>query len=288
VSGRHDEPRIADELFALARDGTSGAVEINGEPGGTIYLNEGDLAFAESAAAPDLAARLIGSRRLSTEQWKMLLAENRPRGDFGALLVEEGLIAREDLQAVLRSIVLDVITALTVMPACRSSMAGVRLVSRAQPWVGSMLSIEIEPVLTEVARRARRLARDEVPLEARPKVSDLRGPWGTVKREHWSIACRIDGATTVQELAWRNGFALYDTIESVSELIRGGFCTLLSPEDAGPASSPPSPEAAPLPRRRQRASTPAAVPEGDGEPPFAPTNPEVLSLILDGLKQMGE
>lgn len=337
VSGSHDGPGILDDLYTLARSGASGAVEINGDPGGTIYLNESHLTFAESAATPDLASRLIGSGRLSGEQWNLFLTGNRPHDGIGALLVKQGLITEEELRAVLRSIVLDVLIALTVMPIGRSPTIGLRLAPRARPWVGSLLSLEIESVRAEAVRRAELLARHEVSLEARPKLSDLRRPWGTVRREHWPIIGKIDGVTTVRELAWRHGFALYDTIESVGEFVRGGFCTLLPAErpnalevsagrpaskhrgavflsapapgeasgaawppwGAGPASSPPSPEVALLPRRRRQAPPAPVMPDAgaashdvphgladDPEPPFAPAHLDVLSRALEGLRRM--
>jgi len=45
---------VAGRLAVLARHGATGALEITGDPGGTIYLQNGCLAFAESPVAPDL------------------------------------------------------------------------------------------------------------------------------------------------------------------------------------------------------------------------------------------
>ncbi|WP_433353742.1 DUF4388 domain-containing protein [Microtetraspora malaysiensis] len=227
--------RITDELHALTRDGASGALKIDGDSGGTIYLDRGYLTFAEAAGVPDLAARLIGSRRLSTEQWNMLRAEGRPADGFDALLVEQGLIDKDEMLEVLRSVVLDAITAMTAPAAGGSSVTGIRFVPLERSWAGAMLRLEVEFVQSEVARRGKLLAGNDVSFDSRPKVSDLRGPLGIVEREQWMVACRIDGVVTLRELAWRNGFALYDTVESVGGLIRAGLCTLLAPEEAVPA-----------------------------------------------------
>ncbi|MFF3667826.1 DUF4388 domain-containing protein [Microtetraspora malaysiensis] len=237
---RGGEARIADELHALTRDGASGALKIDGDSGGTIYLDRGYLTFAEAAGVPGLAARLIGSRRLSAEQWNMLRTERRPADGFGALLVEQGLIGKDEMLEVLRSVVLDAITAMTAMTAMTARMAGgssatgIRFMPLERSWAGTMLRLEVEFVQSEVARRAELLAGHDVSLDGRPKASDLRGPLGIVEREQWMVACRIDGVATLRELAWRNGFALYDTVASVSGLVRAGLCTLLAPEEAVP------------------------------------------------------
>ncbi|MEV0967592.1 hypothetical protein [Microtetraspora glauca] len=228
------EARIIDELYALTRTGASGALKIDGDPGGTIYLDGGYVTFAEAAGVPDLAARLIGSRRVSTEQWNTLRAEGRRAGGFDALLVEQGLIDEGDMLAVLRSVVLDAITAMTAPVAGGPSVTGVLFVPLERSWAGAMLRLEAEFVRSEVARRVTLLAAHDVSFDGRPKVSDLRRPLGIVKREQWTVACRIDGVVTLRELAWRNGFALYDTVESVDGLIRAGLCTLPAPGEVVP------------------------------------------------------
>jgi hypothetical protein len=66
---QHAQALVAGELDALARRSASGALRISGDPGGAIYLNQGRLAFAESAAVADLGSRLVNSRRLGVDQW---------------------------------------------------------------------------------------------------------------------------------------------------------------------------------------------------------------------------
>ena len=64
----------------LARRGASGALEVSGDPGGAIYLSDGCLAFAESAAVPDLGSRLVNSRRLLVDQWGRADQDSQPGG----------------------------------------------------------------------------------------------------------------------------------------------------------------------------------------------------------------
>ena len=70
---------------ALAAQGASGALEISGDPGGTSYLTEGYLTFAESAAVPDLGSRLVNSRRVLVDQWSRADQDSQPAGCAGDL-----------------------------------------------------------------------------------------------------------------------------------------------------------------------------------------------------------
>ncbi len=71
----------------LAQQRASGALEIIGNPGGTVFLSGGYLTYAESPAIPDLRTRLIRSQRISVGQWNEIIASDRDHGGVGALLV---------------------------------------------------------------------------------------------------------------------------------------------------------------------------------------------------------
>ncbi|MCT9928680.1 hypothetical protein N5079_00450 [Planotetraspora sp. A-T 1434] len=221
---RRGQGRITDELHALARERASGTLNVGGDRGGTIYLDGGRLTFAEAAGVPDLAARLIGSGRLPADRSSTLHAQARPPGELAVLLVEQGDIGEDEMRAVVRSVSLDAITALA-MPG-RPSVGGIRFAPLERPWIGPILDLDVESVLSEVAPRTRLLAGYDISLDDRPQMSDLRRPLAVVGRAQWMVACGIDGVMTLRELAWRNGSALYDTMENVAGLVRAGLCTL--------------------------------------------------------------
>jgi hypothetical protein len=313
-------PLVADELDALALEGAAGVVEIDGSPGGTIYLDGGCITFAESSGVPDLAVRLVGSRRLSGEQWSRLAEESHPYTGVGALLTERGFISEDDLQSLLRSAVLDALTALMTPSAGEPRVTRIRFSPLAWHWAGTMFRIDVGSARAEVARKAERLARFGVAPEARPGLTDLRHAWAVVSWEQWLLAGKIDGAATIWDLAWQNGLALHDTIEWVGEMVGEGLCTLLGradsawPEpDAGQpvrahrpgAAKVPQSQAAvpassglpvggspPLPRRKRMAIPGRPVPQahrarGSAEPEKAgPPHPDLLRQLLDGLKRM--
>lgn len=147
------------------------------------------------------------------------------------------------------------------------------------------------------------------------RLCDLRAPSAVVSREQWAVACAIDGALSVQDLAWHCGLALYDTIECVGHLIQAGVCAPCAhpgaatpAESSGPlaqwfgtfASDPSEPDGPPvlsptavlppppvppgLARRAPRAAV-DTEPAGGGD--YLPAQPELLRRVLDGLRKLG-
>lgn len=315
------DPRVARELEALALDGASGAMEVHGSPGGTIYIDGGRVTFAESPATPGLAARLTGSWLVPAAAWSDLPDPDDPNAELGGILTGRGLIAEDELRSVLYSAALDAIMALTAPAAGESIVAWTRFTSRAWHWAGSLISIDVPSVRAEVVRRAERLASYGILAGSCPALSELRGSWAVVSPEQWTLADRIDGQSTIRELAWRNGLALHDTMERVAELAVEGLCTVSFPAEAGspdgstdgPAGVSPAetaaaempPESVPdlpttvagLPRRRRgmtrihpgRRAEDADLPAAAGTEPQTlaePAQTDLLHQLLDGLRRM--
>ena len=295
--------QVADRLDALARDGASGALEIDGgsDPGGTIYLEDGYITFATSSAVPDLAARLIGSGRLSGDQWSQLLGESRPYGWIATVLVERSFISNDDLRSVLRSVALDAIMAMTAASAGGPVPARIRFTPVAWHWARSVLRLDAGWVRAEVAGRAARLTRHGIAVAARPRLSDLDRGSAVVTRDQWALARKIDGVASVQDLAWDNGFALHDTIEWVAELAERGLCTVGAPAQVGgPSGETPGSVAdlaSTLPRRSRGATLirpkrktgkadPAHKPEKITPTPVVPVGLDVLHELLEGLRRL--
>lgn len=308
------DPRVAHELEALALDGASGVMEVHGSPGGAIYLDGGRVTFAESPAAPGLGVRLTGSRLLPDADWSELPDPDDPHGSLGAILTTRGLIARDELGAVLRSAALDAIMALTVPAVGGSVVEWTRFTPRAWHWAGSIMSIDLPSVRAEVVRRGEDLTRYGIPAGACPKLSDMGGPWAVISPEQWALASRIDGLSTIRDLAWRNGLGLHDAMERVAELAQQGLCVVSLPakEDSAGETAIPSAHLPPaaaevlpanesqlattpagLPRRRRAVSwVPAARRAGGPDRPAGaealpdPIQPDLLHQLLDGLRRM--
>ena len=221
----------------LVQQRASGALEISGNPGGSVFLSGGYLTFAESPAVPDLRSRLISSQRLSTEQWNQVAEANHAHGGVGTLLVSREIITINDLRALLWSITVDALVALATPLSAELDAVGFKFWPRRSPWVGSLLRLDVASLLADVELRAERLAVHNIPAEAHPRWCDLSHPWAVVRNEQWAVACQSDGVVTVKDLAWRNGFSLCDAMEWVGELVQSGLCTVGTSAVATPADT---------------------------------------------------
>jgi hypothetical protein len=305
--------QISAELALLAQQRASGALEILGNPGGMVFLSGGYLTYAESPSIPDLRTRLIRSRRITADRWNDIIASDQDHGGVGALLVSADVISRGELRDLLWSVALDALVALT-LPVPAGPQVRVRFWPRRSHWVGSLLRLDIASVWADVRQKAERLARREIPAEGCPQLRRMTRPWAVVRSEQWAIAWQLDGLATVRDLAWRNGYALYDTLELVGDLVQAGLCTVSPPVAvAVPVTALPpvtalSPvaESAPvaepaddwplLPQRKrgetltdrsEEADIPAVPlwrPE-DIPTPAGTSHPDLLRRILKGLKR---
>jgi len=75
--------RVTATLERLAEQRVSGIMEIDGNPAGTIYLNHGQITFAQASWIPDLSARLLGALRLSAASRELIAGPDRPDRDIG-------------------------------------------------------------------------------------------------------------------------------------------------------------------------------------------------------------
>jgi hypothetical protein len=293
-------------LEGLALRHASGVLEIDGNPGGAIYLDQGHITFARASWTPGLLARLRGMLRPSGELRDLLLGEDQPDRDLGALLVERHCIARDELQAILRSVVVDAVIVLTVPLAEEVSVAGIRFEPSQAHWARSFSRLRVDSVRAEAVTRAERMARCDLAYDARLELRDIDDASAVVTREQWVIACEIDGTSSVKELARTCGLALYETIESLGDLVRAGLCVPCLVEDpplppGGPGSEPvafwPAEVSQILPRRQPGASAFRSGPgSGDdalpgvaaepGEAPATQPPADPLRRVLDGLRRI--
>lgn len=99
--------RVTAALERLAERRVSGILEIEGNPAGTIYLNQGQITFARASWIPDLGARLPGALRPSAAAPDLIADPDRPDRDVGSVLVQRKYLSRAELEAILRSVIMD-------------------------------------------------------------------------------------------------------------------------------------------------------------------------------------
>jgi hypothetical protein len=282
-------------LEGLALQSASGALEIDGSPSGTIYLERGHITFARTSWSPDLGTRLASMLAPVTELRDLLESADQPDGDLGEILVGRGFVTRDELAATLESVVVDAVLVLTVPLTDESSVADIRLESPRPHWAASFHQVRVEAARAQALSTATRLARFDVPRTAGLELRDVSGGRVVLTQAQWAVASKINGTLNAWDLAWQCGLSLADTFEAVGALAQAGLC----------APSPVTEPAADdddwiLPHRRQASGTgrspasaaaSAAAERGTqvseaGEVRAAQPPLESLRRVLDGLRRL--
>jgi hypothetical protein len=259
-------PRIATVLEGWALQNATGVLEIDGSPGGAIYLDQGWVTFARASWIPDLAARLRAALPPAVRSRNVLLGADQPDRDLGTMLTGRRWLSREQLAAVLTEVVTDAMVVLTCPLAESASVDAVRFEAGRKHWAGDFSRISVSSVRADALRIAGRLERHELAHTSRLELRELDAASArsaVLSREQWALACRIDGTSSAQDLAWQCGLPLYDVIGRAGELIEAGLCTAFSV--AGRAAAETS--APPARRRRPSVPDPAVSEPGPGTAP---------------------
>jgi hypothetical protein len=288
----HVPGRVAGELAALAAQGASGALEISGDPGGTSYLTEGYLTFAESAAVPDPGSRLVNSRRVLVDQWSRADQDSQPDGCAGDLLIDRGLIDPREWQTVLRSAALDALLSLAIQLSGDPAATGSSFVPEQAHPAGSAVRLDARSAWAYAWQEAGRLTGHAVLPGARLRLCGP-GPAGPgVGGQALAVLGQIDGQATLRDLAWRNGLALYGVMDWVDRLIEDGVCTVAGSQggdQAPPADLPAPRSASPAPRPASPA-LPAGLRHPDDRDGanlrWTPPDLNLLGRVLAGLRRM--
>jgi hypothetical protein len=259
--------QLSEEFGRLAHQRASGALEIGGERGATVFLSGGYLTYAESPCVPDLRSRLISSQRLSGSRWSQVSVSARAHGSIGGLLVGSEIIADSELRDLLWSITLDALIALALpLSAAGPSPVEIRFWPRTSHLIGSYLRLDLASAWAAAGQKAELLARSQTVADARPLLTGLHRPWAVLSSEQWALAWQIDGRATIKDLAWQNGFALCDTTQWVEDLIQAGLCVVAAAgsADAARKGSRARERANPRHATRPKASD-ATSGEGEGK-----------------------
>jgi hypothetical protein len=283
---------VATVLEGLALQNASGALEIDGSPAGTIYLDHGHITCARTSWSPDLGTRLAGLLEPAAELRDLLDSADQPDGDLGEILVGRGFVTRDVLAATLESVVVDAVLVLTVPLTGESSVSDIRLESPRTHWAAAFHQVRVDAARAEAIAKAARLAGFDVPRTASLELRDIGDGHAVLTREQWAVASKINGALNAWDLAWQCGLSLADTFEAVGALAQAGLCAPC-PVTELPADD----DDWILPHRRQvrvptqvtaRAAADAAGEKGvpPAEAKAAQPPLESLRRVLDGLRRL--
>jgi hypothetical protein len=153
-------------LTALAEAGSTGALHVDGSPGGTWYLVSGRITHASSPACPDVGERLVGSGRLAAQTWQDAYDTGYADRTVGQELVRGGHLVQGELVCRVLATICDATHAIL-----QSDDAPVRFVPGERHWLGQVTQIELTALSRETARRRLLVG---VPVETPLTLQDLK------------------------------------------------------------------------------------------------------------------
>jgi hypothetical protein len=255
--------RLRDALEPWCAAGATGALRALDPPGGSVYLRQGRISFAESPPACGIDRLLTASGQLSGEDWRAALVAGRPAQRVGDTLVQHGLIARAELEAVVLAALYGAALFLLDLDT------EVRFEMGAGHPVGPVVDLDLPTMCAEVDRRRRALAEawpeSKVDVHAVVPARRLPGQHVALTALQWEIVANADRRRTPVELARSLGRDTFATLWEVRRLTRAG---LVEPGRPGATHRVREvPAGVPAPRER-----PAGAADPDG--PDAAATPD--------------
>jgi hypothetical protein len=228
--------RHATGCLTIRRDEVSAAVYFRG---GLVY----------TASAPEARARLgdrlVGAGHITEEELQATLRRQRslehPRR-IGELLIEQGLIDRDTMQAYVREQIADSVAVAMGWTQGHWAFDPDRQVQEDAP-----LDMSVENLLMEGARRLEEWEVIQHRLGSLDAIVDF-SPEGSqaelsLTPDEWAMLTRIDGASSVAEIAQEAGYGQFEAARIIYGLLTAGVVTLVEPEpepydlDAAPSAA---------------------------------------------------
>jgi hypothetical protein len=269
AGGQAEPGQLEQTLANCAKLRASGVLQVTGEPGGVVHLDDGKITAISTPGAPDAEVILLRSGRVPEAGWSAVFSAAAADGGMGAELVKRQLIGVGELEALLRTALADAMFALTAgqVQECRLE----------EETAGSLLPLDppADPqwLLAEASRRLKVLAGQASPIaHDRDRVTTVPGAWkprvgpGDGQAE---IVALANGRRTARDMAFVLGRGVYAVTLQLARMCDAGLLMIGSsrialpqrgtdPDTAPvPAQQPeasPSGEAPPLPRRRRGAT----------------------------------
>lgn len=233
MNGTLEDTTPAGVLQVLSSQHSSGAVRFLGDSGCTVYLNRGELYFAESTeTAEDLAVALVRPGRLTAEQWDASTDAGYPTETVGEELIATGGIDRELLASVVLSIIYD-----PLIKLFRAPEGDYEFTPDLAHWIGPYRTFSVDAIVSEVRRRTREAdemapvvpSLDAIVRSART----LPESHGSVnlRRDDWEVVVAASSGCTVSELAVELGRGRWSTARIVYRLATADLVMVTAASD---------------------------------------------------------
>ncbi|BCB84368.1 DUF4388 domain-containing protein [Phytohabitans suffuscus] len=267
-TGRTVPPRRT--LSQLSAAGETGALHVEGDPGGTVYLTDGWISYIESPASPGVGELLTTSGRLPGEVWQAAAASG---DEVGPLLVAQGHLTRGELELCTLGAIYD--AAFFVLSPAPTR---VRFEAGERHRLGPICQVDAAVLGRELTRR-RKLLDDAHPSSDVDTGRLLAAPRAPVPRlvvtgPQWELIVHCDGHRTAADLARLLGRAGYTTLLELRRLAAAGLVTARADDPAAAKADRPAPAARADGPAAARSDAPARpAPDRSGGAPAAQKSP---------------
>ena len=220
-------------LTQVAGERQTGALVVGGHPGGAVYVLEGRVIYAETAAAPGVGELLTSSGRLAARTWQNALDLGTSTARVGRLLVDQGHLTQGELELCVLGATYD-----AAYFALAPAAAPVEFLESATHWLGPVVHIDPAAVTREVRRRVRLLEEifPDPRVDTAPVIPVPSPPRERVSltAAQWELLVAADGQRTPADLAQLLGKAGYATIQELRRLAALGLIELPEVRGDGP------------------------------------------------------
>jgi hypothetical protein len=239
------DPLLCESLAKSAADGLTGVLQVVGDPGGTIYLTDGEVVGVKTPGAPSLEVIVLRSGRIPDDGWDAAFAAAAGGTAMTAELVARGLIGAGELEALLRAAVADALFVLACgyVDQCRVETGPVAVLLPLDP------PAEVGWLLAEAERRMNVLAAipgltgyQRARVEPAPEVVTAGAVLGGGRDELLALA---NGRRTPRDLAFALGRGVYATTLELGRMQHEGLLVTTSHRAAPPLPAPPRASTAP-------------------------------------------
>ena len=257
------DPLLCEALAKSAADGLTGVLQVVGDPGGTIYLTDGEVVGVKTPGAPSLEVIVLRSGRIPDDGWDAAFAAAAGGTAMTAELVTRGLIGAGELEALLRAAVADALFVLACgyVDQCRVETGPVAVLLPLDP------PAEVGWLLAEAERRMNVLAAipgltgyQRARVEPAPEVITAGAVLGGGRDELLALA---NGRRTPRDLAFALGRGVYATTLELGRMQHEGLLVTTSHRASPPLPAPPRASTAPA---RDATAGNAAAEEPTGGP----------------------
>src|SRR4029450_11490557 len=126
----------------------TGGLMLRAHRGGTVYLLDGQVTYAESPAAPGVGELLTASGRLAARTWQAALDAGTADARVGQLLVGQGHLTQGELELCVLGAIYD-----AAFFALSPASAPVEFLDGAVHWLGPIIRVDAAAVNREARRR---------------------------------------------------------------------------------------------------------------------------------------